>query len=99
MPPVLDPEQFKVDGLAFVGLLLSPKSNKQGHPDSVTHQESFDFNEILDRNYDYIVSTNDDGWLVGGGEPGPPISYKLAAKDIGSERFGPCRTDSNWYLQ
>eukprot|EP00980_Cylindrotheca_fusiformis_P006820 scaffold1427_cov63-Cylindrotheca_fusiformis.AAC.3 len=80
MPPVLDPEQSKVDGLAFLGLSLSRKS-KQGHPDSVTHQESFDFNEILDRSYDYIFSTNDDGWLVGGGEPGPPISYKLAAKD------------------
>ena len=27
------------------------------------------------------MSSNDDGWLVGGGEPGPPKSYKLAAKD------------------
>jgi hypothetical protein len=31
--------------------------------------------------YKYIFSTNDDGWLVGGGEPGPPKSYKLAAAD------------------
>lgn len=31
--------------------------------------------------YKYIRSTNDDGWLVGGGEPGPPKSYKLAASD------------------
>lgn len=31
--------------------------------------------------YKYIRSTNDDGWLVGGGEPGPPKSYKLAAPD------------------
>ena len=28
-----------------------------------------------------MFSTNDDGWLVGGGEPGPPKSYKLAAPD------------------
>jgi len=28
-----------------------------------------------------FFSTNDDGWLAGGGEPGPPESYKLAAKD------------------
>ena len=27
------------------------------------------------------MSSNDDGWLVGGGEPGPPKSYKLASKD------------------
>lgn len=27
------------------------------------------------------MSTNDDGWLVGGVKKGPPYSYKLAAKD------------------
>jgi hypothetical protein len=36
---------------------------------------------VLDRDYEFIFSTNDDGWLVGGGEPGPPRTYKLAAKD------------------
>ena len=30
---------------------------------------------------EYFASTNDDGWLVGGGEPGPPRSYKLPAED------------------
>ena len=79
-PPVLDPSKSKVDGLAFLGLSLSRKS-EQGHPDSVTHQTAFDLNEVCDRKYDYIFSTNDDGWLVGGGEPGPPKSYKLPAKD------------------
>ena len=69
-----------VDGLAFLGLSLSQKSNI-GHPDSVTHQKAFDLNKIQDREYKYLFSTNDDGWLVGGGEPGPPKSYKLAAKD------------------
>lgn len=76
----MDPSQSKVDGLAFLGLSLARKSLK-GHPDSETHQEAFDLNEVLDRDYEYIASTNDDGWLVGGGEPGPPQSYKLAAKD------------------
>jgi hypothetical protein len=80
MPPVLDPINSKVDGLAFLGLSLARKS-QEGHPDSYTHQESFDLNEVVDREYEFIFSTNDDGWLVGGGEPGPPISYKLAAKD------------------
>jgi len=76
----LDPPRSKIDGLAFLGLSLSRKS-EQGHPDSVTHQTSFDLNDILDRDYEFLLSSNDDGWLVGGGEPGPPVSYKLTAKD------------------
>ena len=79
-PPVLKPHLSKVDGLAFIGLSLSRKSDR-GHPDSVTHQTAFDLNDIIDRDYEYLSSTNDDGWLVGGGEPGAPKSYKLAAKD------------------
>ena len=35
----------------------------------------------MDRDHEFVAATNDDGWLVGGGEPGPPASYKLAAKD------------------
>jgi hypothetical protein len=69
-----------VDGLAFLGLSLSRKS-EEGHPDTVTRQTAFDLNEVQDRDYKYVLSTNDDGWLVGGGEPGPPKSYKLPAKD------------------
>ena len=79
-PPVLKPVESKVDGLAFLGLSLARASDR-GHPDSLTHQVAFDFNDIIDRNYEYMQSTNDDGWLVGGGEPGPPKSYKLPAKD------------------
>lgn len=80
MGPVLQQDGHKVDGLAFLGLSLARKSDR-GHPESVTHQIAFDFNDIIDRSYEYIQSTNDDGWLVGGGEPGPPKSYKLPAKD------------------
>ena len=57
------------------------RTSPQGHPASITHQTAFDLNDVLDRGYEFIFSTNDDGWLVGGGEPGPPVSYKLAAKD------------------
>jgi len=78
MPPVLKPEASKVDGLAFIGLSLARKS-EVGHQGSRTHQTAFDLNDILDRNYEYFASTNDDGWLVGGGEAGPPKSYKLPA--------------------
>lgn len=80
MPPVLDPGESKVDGLAFLGLSLARKTD-QGHLATQTHQTVFDLNEVLDRDYEHIFSTNDDGWLVGGGEPGPPKSYKLAAPD------------------
>jgi hypothetical protein len=79
-PPVLDPSKSKVDGLAFIGLSLCRKSDV-GHPDSKTHQTSFDLNEVLDRDYEFIFSTDDNGWLVGGGESGPPLSYKLRATD------------------
>lgn len=80
MPPVLDPSKSKVDGLAFIGLSLARKSDR-GHPESVTHQIAFDLNDVTDRTYDYFQSTGDDGWLVGGGEPGQPRSYKLPARD------------------
>lgn len=80
MPPVLDPGLSKIDGLAFLGLSLARKDPK-GHPDSQTHQTVFDFNEIQDRDYEHVFSTSDDGWLVGGGEPGRPLSYKLPAPD------------------
>lgn len=76
----MDPSKSKVDGLAFLGLSLA-RNSEQGHPNSETHQTTFDLNEVLDRDYEFIFSTNDDGWLVGGGEPGPPTTYKLAAKD------------------
>ncbi len=76
----LDRENTKVDGLVFLGVSLSRHSH-WGHPGSATHQTAFDFNEIQDRDYEFVESTNDDGWLAGGGEPGPPTSYKLRAKD------------------
>ena len=85
----MSPFKSKVDGLAFLGLSLARNhysgsgSDKKslGHKSSLTHQTSFDLNMVLDREYDFVMSTNDDGWLVGGGEAGPPTSYKLAAKD------------------
>lgn len=78
--PYLDPTNTRRDGLAFIGLSLT-RTSDCGNPTSITHQEAFDLNQVLDRDYENIMSTNDDGWLVGGGEPGYPTSYKLAAKD------------------
>lgn len=91
----MDPSKSKVDGLAFLGLSLARRS-EVGHPESATHQVAFDLNDVLDRDYEFIFSTNDDGWLVGGGEPGPPETYKLAAKDsahVEIMRIGTYRKD------
>jgi hypothetical protein len=77
-PPFFDPENAKVDGLAFLGLSLTRQSAR-GHPASTTHQTAFDLDRLTDRDYQYVLSTSDDGWLAGGGEP--PDSSKLTATD------------------
>jgi len=66
--PYLNPNRVKRDGLAFLGLKLS-QTTEAGHSESITSQQQFDFSCLCDRNYEYILSTNDDGFLVGGGEP------------------------------
>jgi len=55
-----------------IGLCLSRKHSTLGHPGSVTRQTAFDFNELQDRDYKYVSSTDDSGWLAGGGERGDP---------------------------
>jgi len=89
-PPILDRDNMKVEGLAFLGLSLSRNHTDStaasagcvvplSHPDSVSRQCQFDFNRIQDREYKYFVATNDDGWLCGGGENGD--SFKLPNPD------------------
>ena len=52
-----------------IGLSLSRRSSV-GHPDTVTRQTAFDFNELQDREYKYVSSTDSSGWQAGGGERG-----------------------------
>lgn len=78
MPAVLDREKAKVDGLAFMGLSLC-RASENGNAQSATHQQAFDFNRLTDRDYRYVQSSDDDGWLGGGGEP--ETSYKFPAPD------------------
>lgn len=59
-------------GIVVIGLCLSRKNSILGHPDTVTRQTAFDFNELQDRDYEYVSSTDDSGWLAGGGERGDP---------------------------
>ena len=88
-PPLLDASKVRMEGLAFIGLSLSRKLsiNEEDissqivdksvdyftHPLTMTTQTQWDFNLIQDRSYKYLKATNDDGWLVGGGENG--MSY------------------------
>ncbi|KAL7542337.1 hypothetical protein ACHAXR_011677 [Thalassiosira sp. AJA248-18] len=55
-----------------IGLCLSRKNSALGHPDTVTRQTAFDFNELQDRDYKFVSSTDESGWLAGGGERGDP---------------------------
>ena len=53
-----------------IGLSLSRRHSSVGHPDTVTRQTAFDFNELQDRQYKYVSSTDKYGWRAGGGERG-----------------------------
>ena len=61
-----------------IGLSLSRRSSV-GHPDTVTRQTAFDFNELQDRQYKYVSSTDSSGWRAGGGERGGDQSQLASA--------------------
>ena len=69
-----------------IGLCLSRKHSAVGHPDTITRQTAFDFNELQDRNYKYVSSTDNSGWLAGGGEsengPMPDVSTSLSGDGV-----------------
>lgn len=58
--------------LVTIGMCLSRRS-VAGHPDTVTRQRAYDWNEIQDREYKYVSSTDKYGWRAGGGEAGGPV--------------------------
>ena len=73
-----------------IGLSLSRKHSVVGHPDTVTRQTAFDFNELQDRNYKYVSSTDPSGWLAGGGEsPDGPMPDVTQSTDGGADDDGP----------
>ena len=63
-----------------IGLLLSRRS-KEGHSKTVTRQTAFDFNELQDREYKYVSSTDERGWRAGGGETGKPLDAAAGPQD------------------
>jgi hypothetical protein len=88
-PPLLDAASTKEDGLAFIGLSLSRHSASLCHGGtqqsarenarSETRQCQIDFDLLQDRQYRYVCSTSDDGWLAGGGEG--ERGHKIPAPD------------------
>jgi len=62
-----------------IGLSLSRRHSTVGHPDTVTRQTAFDFNELQDRQYKYVSSTDSSGWRAGGGERGGDQSQLASA--------------------
>ncbi len=55
-----------------IGLMLSRRDSAAGHLDTITRQSAFDFNDLQDREYKYVSSTDPSGWRAGGGEKGGP---------------------------
>ena len=54
------------DGLSFIGVSFSVNT-ASGNPYSYQLCDQFPMENIIDRTYDYVMSMDEDGWLVGGG--------------------------------
>lgn len=53
-------------GLSFIGISFSVNT-ANGNPYSYQLCDQFPMENIIDRDYEYIMSMDEDGWLVGGG--------------------------------
>jgi len=54
------------DGLSFIGISFSVNT-ASSNPYSYQLCDQFPMENIIDRNYEYVMSMDEDGWLVGGG--------------------------------
>lgn len=81
------PEPVLGEHSITIGLCLSRRSSV-GNDNTITRQTAFDFNELQDREYNYVSSTDKNGWRAGGGERGgtPTVggnsARKVAAPDV-----------------
>lgn len=53
-------------GLSFIGISFSVNT-ASGNPYSYQLCDQFAMENIIDRDYEYVMSLDEDGWLVGGG--------------------------------
>lgn len=63
-------------GLSFIGISFSVNT-KLGNPYSYQLCDQFPMENIIDRSYEYVMSMDEDGWLVGGGYKSFDYSGKM----------------------
>lgn len=59
-------EDCSQDGLSFIGISFSVNT-ANSNPYSYQLCDQFPMENIIDRDYDFVMSMDEDGWLVGGG--------------------------------
>lgn len=59
-------EDCSLEGLSFIGISFSVNT-VSGNPYSYQLCDQFPMENIIDRDYEYVMSMDEDGWLVGGG--------------------------------
>lgn len=59
-------EDCSTEGLSFIGVSFSVNT-ANGNPYSYQLCDQFPMENIIDRDYEFIMSMDEDGWLVGGG--------------------------------
>jgi len=73
-------EQCYQDGSAFIGVSFSVH-NKTGNGNSHQLCDQFPMENLIDRSYDYVMSTDEYGWLAGGGYKQFDTSGKISNAD------------------
>lgn len=71
-----DGEDCQLDGLSFVGVSFSVNT-AHGNAYSYHLNDQFPMENLIDRKYDYVMSMDEDGWLVGGGYKSFDYSGKM----------------------
>lgn len=69
-------EDCSQEGLSFIGISFSVNT-AHGNPYSYQLCDQFPMENIIDRDYTYIMSMDEDGWLVGGGYKSFDYSGKM----------------------
>lgn len=64
------------EGLSFIGISFSVNT-ASGNPYSYQLCDQFPMENIIDRDYEYVMSMDEDGWLVGGGYKSFDYSGKM----------------------
>jgi hypothetical protein len=71
-----------LEGLSFIGVSFSVNS-AYGNQYSYSLNDQFPIDKLIDRDYKYIMSMDEDGWLVGGGYKQFDYSGKMPYIDSG----------------